>query len=124
MINAVHYVSFFERLEGPIDDTFVGAVEGASDDLASQAAEPMLHSGEAKLDGVVIRGIRDVVDPAEAQLPHRLLTVRYTMDGKLVHEKADLGVTILCSQPGQILLELGHVDRLRELHEQLQALLS
>ena len=110
MIYAVHYVSFFERLEGPIDDTFVGAVEVASDVLASQAAEPVQDPGEAKLDGVVVRGIRDVVDPAEAQLPHRLLAVRCTMDGKLVHEKADLGVTILCSQPLQVLLELGHVD--------------
>ena len=35
MIYAVHNISFFERLEGPVDDALIAAVEGASDDLAS-----------------------------------------------------------------------------------------
>ena len=66
MIYAVHNISFFERLEGPVDDALVAAVEGASDHLGSQAAEPMLDLGEGILYRVPLTLVSNVVDETEA----------------------------------------------------------
>ena len=66
MIYAVHNISFFERLEGPVNHALVAAVEGASDDLSSQAAEPMLDSGEGVFDGVPLALVGHVEDATKA----------------------------------------------------------
>ena len=60
MIYAVHNISFFEWLEGPVDDSLVAAVEGACDDLGSQTAEPVLDPGEGVLDRVPIACICNI----------------------------------------------------------------
>ena len=66
MIYAVHNISFFERLEGPINHALVAAVEGASDDLGSQAAEPVLDPGEGIFDRIPLALVSNVEDATEA----------------------------------------------------------
>ena len=57
MIYAVHNILFLERLEGSVNHALVAAVEGARDDLAAEAAEPVLDPGEGVLYRVPVAGI-------------------------------------------------------------------
>ena len=70
--------------------------------------------GEHQLDGVPLRRVPHVEDPAELQLLHLLLRRVAGVGAEVVHEEADLLIRIGSSQAGEVLLELVRVDGLLE----------
>ena len=70
--------------------------------------------GEHQLDGVPLRRVPHVEDPAELQLLHLLLRRVADVCAEVVHEKADLLIRVCCSQTSEVLLELRRVHRLLE----------
>ena len=75
----------------------------------SQRLEVPLHLAEHELDWVEAGLVRQVVDPLEAQVLHRLFGLLRFMAAQVVHEKADLVRAVDRPESSDILNELLHV---------------
>ena len=96
-------------------------MNGANEPLRPQAPKPVLYFAEHKFDGVEVGRVRHIVDVAEPQLSHRVLTLVRGVRCQVVHEDTDLVIAILLSQFHEVFLELIDVDRLLEEHVQFLA---
>ena len=123
MIHTIHYVLFSHRLNSPWDERPVVVLDIASQLLGTQRSEDSFYFWENGLDRVVVRRIGDVIDVAEAKLPHRRLALLRGVRRELVHEQAYLFITVLISEAREPLFELRYVDRSIEDHKQFLSLL-
>ena len=110
MINTAHNVLLLDFLDGFLDQRVVADL-GEPDELpGSLRPEVPLDDAEDELDGVVVGGVRDVVDEPELPLPHCCLGSFRCMSTEVVHEQADLLVAVGQPQTVYVFDELVHVD--------------
>ena len=81
---------------------------------ACAALKLALYCENTSSNWVVLRRVRHVEDPSEAEPFHLLFRLLGGMCAEIVHEQTDFGIRIGRSDAGEIHLELVHVHRLLE----------
>ena len=137
MIHTFHYICFLELAASFGDQRLVAVLDQAHQLPGSESFEVGLQLAEHEFDRVVpianieinlwsldlLWRIWNIVDPAELQPPHVCLSSGAGVHAQVVHEQGDLGVAVVCSKIGEVLVELVPVHRPWKYLAVLQALL-
>ena len=106
MVDTIYNVLFSHMSYGSLYDVFITTLKDTCDHLCSQTSELLFQLAKGKLDGVEVGGVRNVEYPTKLQLPHQLRTLVRLVHAEVVHEDADLGVTVFLSELCQVFLKL------------------
>ena len=124
IIDTVNNILFLQRFDCLIDDGLIAIRDLSRELLNTQHFELLLHLGEGALDGIQVGAITQIKQSLYMQVLHRIPGFLGCMSCKVVHENAELGVSVNFPEFGEVLLELRNVHRLREQHIQFLSLFS
>ena len=112
MPDHVLHLAFWQILESKVDPPCNFARLPIDNSVRTLLFVNLLDLRKCKLDRVVLRGIGDVEDGNEVELPHVVEGGSAPMDAEIVHKDEDLLLLQKLAQDEQELLELVDVDGL------------
>ena len=114
MINALNYVFFLQFFNCLSNQRFVIVLCQAHKLLGPQGLEVGLHLAEHEFDGIIFRGVRNVVHEVEALLSHCFLGPLRCVRGQIVHEQTNLVLSRSGPKNCDVLYKFVYVHRLLE----------
>ena len=105
----VYNILFSSRFQRFFYHCFVAVLDLPSQLLHPQHLKLLFDFAEDRLDRIQVWRIRQIPQIPDAQTSHEVLALVGGVRREVVHEEAYLGVAILLSEFGEILLELDDV---------------
>ena len=112
MLNTIPYILFSYISYCFFNQCRVAELGDASQLLSPKCLELGLDFAEHQFYRVVLWAVAQIVDPAHTEAAHLCLCLLGPVGREVVQEYAELLTRICVGQALQVLLELGHVDRI------------